>query len=220
VKHRIAVVLVVAIVAAGCSGSGVQGSAGATATAGAAAAATTAAPAAPVSTASATLAPAAAGAPAAPSAALTATVARLPGEPDPSLTPGAVNPDVTQATIGSTICVSGWTKTVRPPVAYKNRLKEEQIAEYGYANTDPRLYEEDHLIALELGGSPTDPGNLWPEPWSITLPDGRDAGAHAKDQLENSLHRAVCSGSMTLAAAQAEIRGSWVHAYYGIAVGP
>jgi hypothetical protein len=161
---------------------------------------------------------------AAPIATATATlatvVARLPGEPDPARTPGAVNPDVTQATIGSTICVSGWTKTVRPPATYTNRLKVEQIAEYGYADTDLRLYEEDHLIALELGGSPTDPANLWPEPWSITLPDGRDAGAHAKDTLENSLHRAVCSGSMTLAAAQAEIRGSWVHAYYGIAVQP
>ncbi|MBV8598859.1 MAG: hypothetical protein JO017_08565, partial [Actinobacteria bacterium] len=33
----------------------------------------------------------------------------------PTLTPGATNPDVTQATIGSTICVRGWTATVRPP---------------------------------------------------------------------------------------------------------
>ena len=33
----------------------------------------------------------------------------------PTLTPGSLNPDVTQATIGSTICVRGWTATVRPP---------------------------------------------------------------------------------------------------------
>ncbi|MGW4529241.1 hypothetical protein [Amycolatopsis sp. NPDC004378] len=34
--------------------------------------------------------------------------------PDPACTPGALNPDVTQASIGSTICVSGWTATIRP----------------------------------------------------------------------------------------------------------
>src|SRR5579871_5396607 len=37
--------------------------------------------------------------------------------PDPSCTPGALNPDVTQATIASTICKTGWTATVRPPLS-------------------------------------------------------------------------------------------------------
>ena len=35
--------------------------------------------------------------------------------PDPKLTPGAVNPDVTQQTIETTICVRGWTRLVRAP---------------------------------------------------------------------------------------------------------
>jgi hypothetical protein len=34
--------------------------------------------------------------------------------PDPHRTPGAINPAVTQDTIASTICVKGWTRTVRP----------------------------------------------------------------------------------------------------------
>src|SRR6266568_764855 len=34
--------------------------------------------------------------------------------PDPSCQPGDYNPDVTQSTIDTTICVSGWTATVRP----------------------------------------------------------------------------------------------------------
>jgi hypothetical protein len=34
--------------------------------------------------------------------------------PDPSLHPGATNPDVTQESINSTICKSGFTKTIRP----------------------------------------------------------------------------------------------------------
>jgi hypothetical protein len=54
--------------------------------------------------------------------------------PDPARTPGALNPEVTQATIGTTICVRGWTQTVRPPQAYTHALKRQQIREFGYAD--------------------------------------------------------------------------------------
>lgn len=37
------------------------------------------------------------------------------GLPNPTLTPGATNPDVTHATIEQTFCKRGWTKTVRTP---------------------------------------------------------------------------------------------------------
>jgi hypothetical protein len=141
---------------------------------------------------------------------------RLPGEPDPVLTPGALNPAVTQATIGSTICVSGWTATIRPPSSYTGALKIEQIAQYGYTDTSTSDYEEDHLISLELGGAPTDPRNLWPEPYTASLSDGRPTGAHTKDGLETKLKNEVCSGAILLATAQAEIGDHWVHAYYGI----
>jgi len=43
--------------------------------------------------------------------------------PDPALTPGAINSDVTQDNIHNTVCVRGWTKTVRPPSFYTTRLK-------------------------------------------------------------------------------------------------
>jgi hypothetical protein len=49
--------------------------------------------------------------------------------PDPALTPGAINPAVTQDDIESTICVRGWTRTVRPPRQYTEGLKREQIRE-------------------------------------------------------------------------------------------
>jgi hypothetical protein len=143
---------------------------------------------------------------------------RLPGEPDPTYTPGALNPAVTQATIKSTICVSGWTATIRPPSDYTTGLKIEQIAEYGYSDTSTADYEEDHLISLELGGSPTDPRNLWPEPYTASLPDGRPTGAHTKDGFETKLKYEVCAGTITLAQAQADIGDHWVHAYYGIAL--
>src|SRR5260221_14592499 len=61
--------------------------------------------------------------------------------PDPSCTPGATNPGVTQANIHQTICVQGWTKTVRPPVDYTSQLKREQMRAYGH--TGPMsAYEE------------------------------------------------------------------------------
>jgi hypothetical protein len=145
-----------------------------------------------------------------------AAVGRLPGEPDPALSPGARNPDVTQATINSTICVSGWTTTVRPSSSYTTSLKIEQIADYRYRETSTASYEEDHLIPLELGGAPTDPHNLWPEPYTASLSDGRNVGARVKDAYETALKGQVCGGTITLAAAQAKIGIHWVHAYYGI----
>ena len=111
---------------------------------------------------------------------------------EPARTPGVLNPDVTQATIRSTICRRGWTSTVRPPVSYTNDLKRRQMREYG--ETGPLSgYQEDHLISLELGGNPTDPRNLWPEPY----PRAREV-----DTIENQLNAEVCDGSLTLAQAQ------------------
>jgi hypothetical protein len=106
--------------------------------------------------------------------------------------PGILNPDVTQATIGATICVHGWTATIRPPVEYTNELKAKQMRAYG--ETGPMSgYQEDHLISLELGGDPLDPGNLWPEPY----PRAADV-----DQIENELNAQVCSGRLSLRDAQ------------------
>jgi hypothetical protein len=130
--------------------------------------------------------------------------------PDPACTPGALNPDVTQDTIDSTICVSGWTATVRPPVSYTNALKVQQIAEYGYSDTSTSDYEEDHFIPLELGGAPSDPQNLWPEPHYST--DGSANTSYTKDQVENKLKKAVCNGSVALADAQNAISTDWTTA--------
>jgi hypothetical protein len=107
-------------------------------------------------------------------------------------TPGVVNPDVRQETIGQTICVRGWTRTVRPPTDYTSGVKEQQMREYGLGGS-PSAYQEDHLISLELGGHPTDPRNLWPEP---------RPHAEEVDKIENELNRKVCSGQLTLAEAQ------------------
>jgi hypothetical protein len=109
-----------------------------------------------------------------------------------TLTPGARNPAVTQANIRSTVCRRGWTATVRPPESYTNRLKAEGMRAYGLSGS-PSDYQEDHLISLELGGDPTDPRNLWPEPY----PRAADV-----DKIENELNAQVCSNKLSLAEAQ------------------
>lgn len=105
---------------------------------------------------------------------------------------GAFNPNVTQENIQETICVSGWTKTVRPPTSYTNKLKAQQMKDYGLTG-EPKDYEEDHLVPLAVGGHPTDPNNLWPEPWDNTYFDARH-----KDRLERQVQLDVCSGKLTL----------------------
>lgn len=119
--------------------------------------------------------------------------------PDPRCTPGALNPAVTQATIGQTICTSGWTSTVRPPESVTEAEKQASLAAYG--DTGPlSAYEYDHFIPLELGGAVNDPRNLWPEPGPSPNP---------KDSVEDELKHRVCDGQLTLAAAQRAIAANW-----------
>jgi len=127
--------------------------------------------------------------------------------PDLLCTPGEIDSLVTQDNIVTTICHSGYTQTVRPPVSYTNTLKKQQITDYGYQDTSMKDYEEDHFISLELGGSPTDPKNLWPEP---------HPSFNEKDKVENYLHSEVCSGKLTLAQAQQEITKNWYVIYLQI----
>ena len=127
--------------------------------------------------------------------------------PDSSLTPGAINFNVTQGNIQQTVCVKGYTKTIRPPAHFTNKLKKRQILEYGYADTNPKHYEEDHLIALSIGGAPDDSRNLWPEP-RISEWD-----AKKKDRLEFVLYKMVCAQEISLVEAQHEMATNWIEAW-------
>jgi hypothetical protein len=145
----------------------------------------------------------------APTTATTAptTCQSVNGLPDPLCTPGAANPAVTQANIYSTICKSGWAESVRPPESYTEPLKATQLTEYGnYAGSSLGNYEEDHLIPLEVGGSPTSPQNLWPEAHAGT------EGSYVKDGVEDALNHAVCSGRVKLVPAQEAIASNWTTA--------
>jgi hypothetical protein len=122
----------------------------------------------------------------------------LPGpRPDPACTPGSFDPAVTQANLTTTICMSGYTSEVRPPSSATDKAKKALYTAYGFPNS--KSGELDHLVSLELGGS-NDVANLWPEIGKIPNP---------KDSVENVLHKAVCSGKVTLAAAQNAIADNW-----------
>jgi hypothetical protein len=89
---------------------------------------------------------------------------------------------------------------------------EKHAVEVEYGMT-PRPYgrtiEIDHIVSLWLGGS-NDIANLYPEPGS------GPASYHMKDRLEYKLHGLVCSGAMTLRAAQAGIASNWQALYHRV----
>jgi hypothetical protein len=132
--------------------------------------------------------------------------------PYPTRTPGAANPQVTQQNIKNTICSRQWSaKQMRPPAELTSKLKKKQLREYGDTvemtgpqlinpNTgkvdttrcvghsdNPACHEEDHLIPLEDGGDPTDPRNLWPEPYNAKI-GWAIMGAHQKDVVGAFIH--------------------------------
>jgi excalibur calcium-binding domain-containing protein len=125
----------------------------------------------------------------------------LYSSPDPHCTPGALNPAVKQSTIDQTICVSGYTKTIRPSASVTDREKLASMAAYGDGGRSPHDFEYDHLVSLELGGAVNDPRNLWPEP---------GASPNPKDSVEGHLHSLVCDGQMPLAQAQHIIATGWI----------
>ena len=118
--------------------------------------------------------------------------------------PGALNQAVTQDTISTTICVPGWSATIRPSKYYTEALKYKLVrATHGKVGD----YELDHAIPLELGGAASDPRNLWLEPHAGKW------GSLKKDRLENKLKALVCKGTITLDEARKEIWPHWVAAY-------
>lgn len=120
---------------------------------------------------------------------------------------GALNADVSQVTIHQTICVPGWTATVRPSTSYTNGVKLKLMREQGRAPSEAFRYELDHYVPLALGGHPRDPRNLWLQLW-----DG-EWGAKTKDRLEVRMKSLVCSGRLTLDSAREAVRVNWRAAY-------
>jgi hypothetical protein len=108
--------------------------------------------------------------------------------PQPRLTPGA-----TRVLTTAQVCTIKWGIDARH-VSLKK--KKQILALYGLTWADHSRYIFDHLIPRQLAGA-DEIANIWPQP---------KAEAIIKDRPEKQLHRAVCKGTLSLAAAQAQMR--------------
>jgi hypothetical protein len=114
----------------------------------------------------------------------------------PTHTPGARYSKVTQATIKSTICKSGWTKTIRPAGELYECAQEGAAGALELRRPEPLpLRGGPPDLARASAARPRSHRNLWPEPWSQ---------AHKSDPRENAWHKKVCNGTLTLRQARAQ----------------
>ena len=111
-----------------------------------------------------------------------------------------LNPAVTQATITDTVCVPGWTKSIRPYVREMRIIKAEMLAAIGESHEHRNRFQLDHRIPLALRGATIDRRNLMQQPMAIAL---------EKDAIERCLAVAVCDGKLALDEARAAIWRDW-----------
>lgn len=127
----------------------------------------------------------------------TVTTAMVAGRPWPTVTPG-----VTLQATAEQVCQPGWASAHRQSLTALE--KGWVLGAYGYP-PGQKVAEYDHLESLELGGS-NGVRNIWPQV--------NEADAKRKDRLEGALHKLVCSGKLSLAAAQERIRRYWTDPLY------
>lgn len=118
------------------------------------------------------------------------------GYADRSCTPGATFAHVTRADV----CTRGWASAHRHTTdAQRHRV----FSAYGIPYADHTMYEFDHLVPLEAGGSNVD-ANMWPE----LLP-----AAKLKDRVENDAHDKICIGERTVSQIRAFMRRKYTRRY-------
>ncbi|VXB14736.1 conserved hypothetical protein [Burkholderia sp. 8Y] len=121
--------------------------------------------------------------------------------------PDWLDPHVTQATIVDTICVPGYVDRVLPSFQTQMRQKERLLKQRSIDASFASEYALDHRMPVLLGGSPNAPANLDVRRW-----EGRN-GQRRKERLAVYLKRCVCTGDMTLRAAQSAMAGDWPNLY-------
>jgi hypothetical protein len=115
------------------------------------------------------------------------------GLPDRGCTPGAIYTDVGQVQL----CTPAYAAKISVrPIPDKSAV----FRDYGIPPAKRGRYAIDHLVPLDLGGSNTI-ANLWPQ----SLP-----ASNAKNRLERTLYRQVCTGQIGLRTAQRAIASNWI----------
>ena len=111
-----------------------------------------------------------------------------------------LNQSVRAETLSETICMRGYTRTIRPPANVTNTIKYEMLRKKGYAISSMHDFILDHKIPLSLGGAPNDLRNFMLQ----TEDESKD-----KDRVELCLAKTVCAGRVSLDEAQREIWRDW-----------
>jgi hypothetical protein len=83
--------------------------------------------------------------------------------PDPNCPPGAISPKVTPDTLDTTICKTGYTKSIRPPASITAAEKRANAASYGYSGPMSGT-EYDTSCHSNLAGTQTTPGTCGSNP--------------------------------------------------------
>jgi hypothetical protein len=135
-------------------------------------------------------------------AAITTTTSTVPISVLIAHTPGATNPTITQATAASTICKHQYVDKINSQISKKTST--EVFAEYAIAKKKRSDFAIDHLVPIDLGGTNAI-SNLWPIPLKGT------ATAQRKAVVDAAVHKSMCAGFISLAAAQGLFNASWAN---------
>lgn len=111
-----------------------------------------------------------------------------------------VNPDVTPENIAATICVPGYSKSIRPYVSTMQAIKREFLTAIGEPWERRNRYQLDHLIPICAGGDVIDRRNLVLQPIEE---------AKQKDGVEACVCQMICVGAMPLREAQERMWRDW-----------
>ena len=132
-----------------------------------------------------------------PAVALAATADPMPQE--------LLDPGVTPATIGTTICLADYARRARAPDSLTNGIKLRLLNQSGLS--EGSLYRLEQRLPVELGGQPSDPRNFVLEYWDT------EASAKRRQQLAAALQSLVCNRQLNLREAQAAYFVDWRAAY-------
>lgn len=135
--------------------------------------------------------------------------------PDKSCTPGAADDEVHAPRIGDpgnlkgTICTPGWTDAARALDTELVPVKAAAVAAYNIRGQAVLTW----LVPLSLGGS-NDASNLFPIPITTNTDD-----VNAKANVDATVTKAVCAGTVGLAAAQTAMTINWTTALNQLGIG-